>query len=276
MKTKQSHKERINPSHASLFQILSILFGLIIIAIGVFFQVQDDYYYSADINEKLKHTFLEVLVHLGSVGVALGILELAHRKLIDREFAEDIDGISNLFKVYKDIKITNIIDEMGQRFFKDKLEKSQETTLIITYFPGIEVYCSELKESPSFKNNKCKIYLLNKDNMQVNLRNSSLNNVYGVKDKIVTSESFLNDNNISFISYNSMIAFPIFIFDKTAYIGFYRYGNEAISMPWIEIDMNGEFGQHIKKHINILEGIVAQEIVAQEIVDEVDVVVQKL
>ena len=73
-----------------------------------------------------------------------------------------------------------------------------------------------------------------------------------------------------------MIDFPIFIFDKTAYIGFYRYGNEAISMPWIEIDMNGEFGQHIKKHINILEGIVAQEIVAQEIVDEVDVVVQKL
>jgi len=187
------HKH-FNNYRVIIFIIIIFILGVSCVFIGIYCSTSfvDDFW------EKVSHIKWEVITHIGTVLIVISILDVVHRLAIDKEFAESIEEIKELFIIKHNIGINNIIAEITPAFFKEKIHNAKNITVIITYIPGADAFMDDFTHSDAYHKGNYNIYLLDNSNDQVNLRHSTLGSNDGIKNGLQETENVLNKYKIKF------------------------------------------------------------------------------
>ena len=199
-----------NELHDRLFTVNDMNRKFNWLAIGIFIiiliQISDGIiesdgirFYIKDFWNNLLHMVMEILKHIGTACLVVGFIELFHNEGVEKRYF-GLFG-QKIYPLYHSLEVNGVIailEKLDENFFSDNIQNCSEFTSIMTYIPGIELWADLIRRKfePDYKN--CKIYLLDPNNIQAELRTEILGNNYKVKDSITHTQDILRSKGISY------------------------------------------------------------------------------
>ena len=244
--------------------ILAWTIAAIFIIAGLrFYEIYSDSYsvlYKADFSEKLWHVILELGNHLGTAIFVIALLEFSHSDNLEMRYFNFFGRkIEPLYHSLESIGVTDTIEQLDSTFFRENIQKCRKFTSVMTYIPGIDDWANSIRDRFLHDNfNNCNIYLLDPNDSQATLRKDILG--IDVSRMIASTQDALRDRNIPFTLFIAPIAFPVYIFDDIAYIGFYPHHTEAHSITWLKVSLDGKLGKVVVEHVKRLDKVVVEHV----------------
>ncbi|ACU63486.1 hypothetical protein [Chitinophaga pinensis] len=289
---KESYVESGIGTKTTLIALICLIMGVVAYLIG--HELEPNLIYSGtiikvpDANDTVRleqdptngHGLSMLFYHIAVILATAAIVDLIYKVSYKKDFNEKVESILSRyvpsFDSYYRHRVLGIYDELPS--IRELIANSKKEIVIIqTYIPGLDNYYQDFIRAFAHNSNlKLKLYLLNPESPITVFRSEGitpLNAAAGeidkdlVKEKIKTNRDTIktlfneiktrhhcNADNLIAMQYDLMPLFSMYKFDDEVYIGFYRYGYEAIHSTQVKLDFTAGIGlQQFQEHLDYLD-----------------------